>query len=238
MRTSHLYRIALLPSCDFSSHLPLMNKRDGSVQQLIAKMEISGQMNLILCKNTLRLRLLKAFVASIWSTAVELSLSNKSTMLGIADSTPATWPAQSCYGPAACTTSFFTTDIIGLPMILRNTSPIPVGLTPGGLFSRVNWLARSASKLSWQLSFWEHDFFVILASDLCSSRLWLQNTFEPRSLRQSSASNVKRQPSIRQSSASNYDGPAASFFLTLVFFIKHSLISSNTISCISFFWTI
>ena len=38
-------------------------------------------------------------------------------------------------------------------MILRNTSPIPIGLTPGDLFGGINWLAMSASKLSWQLSF-------------------------------------------------------------------------------------
>ena len=48
----------LVPSCDFSSPFPLTNKRDVNVQQLITKLEISGQITLILSKNTLRLRLL------------------------------------------------------------------------------------------------------------------------------------------------------------------------------------
>ena len=86
--------------------------------QLITKLEISGQYTLTFCKNTLPLRLLKAFVALIWSNVAELSLSNKSTMLRVADSTPATWPAQTCNEPAACTTSFFKTDIIALRWFL------------------------------------------------------------------------------------------------------------------------
>ena len=69
----------------------------------------------------LQLRLLKAFVTSIWTTAADLSLSNKSAMLWIVDSMLRTWPAQTCFDPAACKTSFFTTDITALPMITRNT---------------------------------------------------------------------------------------------------------------------
>ena len=61
---------------------------------------------------------------------------------------PATWPAQTCNEPAAYITSFFTTDITTLPMILRSTFSIPIGLTPGDLFSGINRLASSDSKLS------------------------------------------------------------------------------------------
>ena len=83
----------------------------------------------------------------------------------------------------------------------------------------INWLARSASKFSWQFSFREDSFFVILTNGLRSSELSLSSTFEPR---------------IQlQSSASNFDGPAAPFVLMFIFWIKSSVISLNTISCVS-----
>ena len=55
---------------DLSSPFSLMKKqRDGNVLQLITKLKVSGQIILILCKHTLLLRLLKAFIESIWITA-------------------------------------------------------------------------------------------------------------------------------------------------------------------------
>ena len=156
--------------------------------------------------------LLKTFAISIWSTAAELSLSNKSIMFWIAESIPATWPTQTCYESAACTTFFFAIDITDLSMILCNTSPIPTGLTPSDLFGEIKWLERSA--------FWDHSFFVILANDLRSSKLWLPNTFESRIL--------------RQSSPSNFDGPTVLFILMSVFWIKSLVFLSSTTSCISF----
>ena len=106
-------------------------------------------------------------------------------------------------------------------MILRNTSRIPTGLTPGDLFSRINRLERSASKISCQFNCWEHSVFVILANHIRSFKLWLPNTFEPRIL--------------RQWSASNFDRSDAPFVLMAVLWIKFSVISPNTIiSCISF----
>ena len=88
----------------------------------------------------LQLRLLKSFVALVWSAVAEFLLSNKSTMLWIVDSTPATWPARSCNESVLCTTSFFTTDITALPMILHNTFTISTGMAPGDLFSGIDCL--------------------------------------------------------------------------------------------------
>ena len=53
-------------------------------------------------------------------------------------------PAQSWYVPAACWISSEITERMALPMILRLTSPTPVGLTLGHLLSTTRWLAVKA----------------------------------------------------------------------------------------------
>ena len=166
----------------------------------------------------LQLRLLKEFVASIWSSAAELSRSDKSNMLWIADPTPATWPAQTCNEPAGCTTFFFTTDIIALPMIPRHTSSIPTGLTPVHLSSGIIWLVTTASfhgnSVSGNIAFSSFWLMIFKALNYDSKNIWTRNY---------------------SLIASTKIWWTSCFFCSYDFFWNKSLmILSNAISCISF----
>ena len=66
----------------------------------------------------------------------------------------------------------------------------------------------------------EHSFFVILANNIHSSKLWFPNTFNLIIL--------------FQSSALNFYGPAAPFVLADISWIRTSVTSSNMISLTSF----
>lgn len=100
-------------------------------------------------------------------------------MLWIADPTPATWPVQTCNEPAGCTTFFFTTDIIALPMILRHTSSIPTGLTPFHLSSGIIWLVTPASfhdnSVSGTIAFLSFWLMIFKALNYDSKNIWTRN---------------------------------------------------------------
>ena len=58
----------------------------------------------------------------------------------MAASQPACWPTHSCLIPTALKMSSLMTDSTALPIILLETSPIPIGLTPGCLSSAMSLL--------------------------------------------------------------------------------------------------
>ena len=66
-------------------------------------------------------------------------------MAWMAASIPASCPTHTCNGPVADCISSMVTFKIAFAIILRGTSPIPIGLTPGFLF-RV--MRRHATKTS------------------------------------------------------------------------------------------
>jgi len=58
---------------------------------------------------------------------------------------PEGWPAHSCIGPAASSTSFLTIYRTALAISHLLTSPIPIGLTPGFLISVIRQQAVKAA---------------------------------------------------------------------------------------------
>ena len=92
--------------------------------------------NWMLCKTDFRLMVLNAFDASTRRIAPEVSSSKIFDIACIAASHPDDCPAHSCKDPALCITSSLNTDRTALPIILRRTSPIPIGRTQSGFFSK------------------------------------------------------------------------------------------------------
>ena len=77
--------------------------------------------------------LFKLLEASTNNIASVLSSENMLDIEWTAASQPASWPAHSCSEPTAAWRSCFIVLMIAFPIILRNTSPIPNGRTPGHL---------------------------------------------------------------------------------------------------------
>ena len=89
----------------------------------------AGQMIFMFSSASLRLKKLKAFVASIRRTA---SFSSKFALSEwIAFSMPQHCPIQSCWFPPSCFKSVCMQDTIVLPIICRSTSPTQIRRTPG-----------------------------------------------------------------------------------------------------------
>ena len=81
----------------------------------------------------------------------------------MAASLPLLWPAHTCSELLASITSGFITFITHFPIILRSTSPTPIGRTaPSTLFRGINWLARIASILSGS-TYSVHSFLAVVA---------------------------------------------------------------------------
>ena len=89
---------------------------------------------------------LNALDASTKRAASALSSQKRSRMACIAASHPATCPAQTCRGPAASAISSPMQYKMAFARILRGTSPIPIGRTPGFLSKGINLQATKGAR--------------------------------------------------------------------------------------------
>ena len=118
-------------------------------------------MTLTLCRRTSLFTVLKAFVASIRSTA-SVSCSFKISCIACAAaSLPASWPAQTCSEPTGSVISSHIVDTKTLPAIRQRILLIPIGCKHGFLSRGINLHATNASKDScWSSTV--HNFRAIL----------------------------------------------------------------------------
>ena len=106
----------------------------------------AGQIKCMLWSAAFLFRELNALEASTRSTpSVSLSV-NRCLMAWIAASHPPFCPAHTCTDPAAACISSLTIFNTDLDMMRRTTSPTPIGLTPGHLFSGIRRHATRAFK--------------------------------------------------------------------------------------------
>ena len=135
----------MIPSFDTISLLPKTIILIGSLYVFINMVENCGQRICILCNAEFRLNELNLLLASTNMTTSVCSSSNISFMECIAASAPDWRPVAICNGPAASWISFFITHPIHFPIILRITSPTPIGRTPGFLLRGISQHATRAS---------------------------------------------------------------------------------------------
>ena len=124
---------------------------------------ITGQRTRMLCNAVALLRALNALEASMSSAASVSSALNTVCIACMAASLPAFWPAYSWSELLASTTSPLATFIAHFPIILRITSPTPIGLTtPSPLSRGINRFATSGSMVAGSI-YVVHRILVIMA---------------------------------------------------------------------------
>lgn len=120
---------------------------------LLSMVDIARHITWMLWRAACLFMALKVFEAST-SRIASVSLNVKISLIACtAASHPPSCPAQVCKGPAAACISSLTVFSIALAIIRRGTSPIPIGLTPGFLFSGISRQATKAARPSgWTLT--------------------------------------------------------------------------------------
>jgi len=114
-----------------------------------------------LCTIILRLN---ALSASINRTASQSSSSNFELNTWSIASKTTFWPPQSCKGPTLSWICLLNVRITTVPIILRNTTPTPIGLRPGFKLSGTSLQDKKASRDLSSLTFLSIQSFLVFLS--------------------------------------------------------------------------